>query len=546
MRDFGLRGVSPIWILPLLALAIGLWLVYRSFADAGVMAVIVFSDARGIEPGRTQVIYRGLPVGQVKAVEIAPDFQSVRASVEFDRIAAGQLKRNTRFWMVRARVSAGEVSGLETLVKGNHVGMLPGDGEDAREFVAVTEPPVAAGRDGGLKIRLIADSFDSLQPGSKVFHKGLEAGEVLDSTLDENGKVSINAVIKPGFAARVSTGARFYNVGGISLSADLSGVALHAAPLASILAGGVSFFVPDGDARGEPAAEGAVFTLYPDRERALNDGPLLTLQLDSAHGLREKSPIRYKGIDIGSIESLRPGADGNSVQAQARIRARYAADIGEHSRFWLVEPKLGLMETRNLGTLITGRYVAVDPISGNPGKHFRVALEPPRPAGRGPLKILLKADRAGSIKAGNRLFFRGVAVGEVAALHLATDAGSVLLETLVEDQYAPLVRDDSVFWRISGVSVDLGLFSGAKVQTGSLQTIMEGGIAFATPGAPSATADGEMSVQTLIGDIAVASADDAAPTHASPGARAKPGAEFPLLDEAPDDWEKWRPGIHLD
>jgi len=244
---------------------------------------------------------------------------------------------------------------------------------------------------------------------------------------------------------------------------------------------------------------------------------------------------------------MRLGKEGKAVEAKARVKRRYADLIREHTRFWLVEPKLGLMETRNLGTLVTGSYIAVEPGKGHHAHRFRVAPEPPKAATGRRLNVVLKADRLGSIKVGDKVFFRGIAVGKVAGAALAHDSASVRIDTLIEHRYAPLVRKNSRFWRISGISVDLGLFSGAKIHTGSLETIMQGGIAFATPGAIDASGHGkeEMQEQQMLGDIPVAVVKSKRAHKGRPGKRVKSGAEFDLFDEAQDEWHQWKPKIKL-
>ena len=71
------RGIPFIWILPLLAALIGGGLVIKSMMDAGVPIEIIFDTAEGIEAGKTKLMYRGLEVARVKAVELNPDLQSV-------------------------------------------------------------------------------------------------------------------------------------------------------------------------------------------------------------------------------------------------------------------------------------------------------------------------------------------------------------------------------------------------------------------------------------------------------------------------------------
>ena len=99
---------------------------------------------------------------------------------------------------------------------------------------------------------------------------------------------------------------------------------------------------------------------------------------------------------------------------------------------------------------------------------------------------------------------------------LGPTSDRVLIHILIEPRYAPLVRTGTRFWNASGIGVDAGLFKGVKVRTESLEALLEGGIAFATPNNP------EM------------------------GGPAKAGQTFALHDEPNDQWLQWVPKIALE
>ena len=106
-------------------------------------------------------------------------------------------------------------------------------------------------------------------------------------------------------------------------------------------------------------------------------------------------------------------------------------------------------------------------------------------------------------------------MGKVTGYELGQTADRVLIHILIEPKYAPLVRSGSRFWNTSGFGLDFGLFKGATVRTESLETLVAGGIAFATP-------DGER-----MGNAALAK------------------QTFPLFDKFEDEWLTWAPKIPL-
>ena len=132
------------------------------------------------------------------------------------------------------------------------------------------------------------------------------------------------------------------------------------------------------------------------------------------------------------------------------------------------------------------------------------------------MRLVLSAPRRGSIKPGVIVSYREVPVGKVVDFELGPTSDRVLIHVLIEPRYAPLVRSGSRFWNASGIGVDAGLFKGVKVRTESLEALLEGGIAFATPNNP------EM------------------------GGPAQPGQTFALFDEPQEAWMQWAPKIVLE
>ena len=176
------------------------------------------------------------------------------------------------------------------------------------------------------------------------------------------------------------------------------------------------------------------------------------------------------------------------------------------------------MKTANLETLVTGQYLEVQPAPKDrgPQSHF-VALDqaPDATVPEAGLRLVLSAARRGSLKEGVPVTYREVTVGKVTGYELGNTADRVLVHILIEPRYAPLVRSGSRFWNSSGFGVDFGLFKGATIRTESLETLVQGGIAFATPD------DDKM------------------------GNQARPQQTFPLFDKFEEEWLQWAPKIPL-
>ena len=239
---------SAIWVLPLIALLIGGWLGWRAYNEAGIEIQVTFETGEGLQAGKTEVIYKGMSIGKLTALELddSGEQRGVRATLEMDKRVEHQLLSNTRFWLVKPSVSLAGITGLETLVSGNYIAASPGDGEPARKFTALNEPPPLADTAPGLHLTLKAERLGSLNRDSPVFYKQIQVGRVKSyALLEDQNQVEVKVFIQPEFASLVRKHTRFWNASGVSIDAGLSGVTVRTESLASIVAGGIAFATPE-------------------------------------------------------------------------------------------------------------------------------------------------------------------------------------------------------------------------------------------------------------------------------------------------------------
>jgi paraquat-inducible protein B len=403
------------------------------------------------------------------------------------------------------------------LVKGNFIAVRPGEkgGAPKREFAARAKAPPLDVRAPGLHLVLTSDNLGSLDVGSPVLYRQVRVGSVQSYQFSrDQQKVVVGVHIEQPYANLVNSSSRFWNASGISLSGGLSGIEVRSESLQSLLAGGIAFETPDPQA---PAAKRIPrFALHKDRDSAIQRGTQIEIRLERGDGLSAGTAIRYKGLDVGEVDSVALSEDLQHVVLHARITAAEAHIARAGTRFWVVRPELGIMRTANLDTLVTGPYLEVAPGKAGAAVQTRFVGQErePQRAGEG-LTLVLSAARLGSIKPGNAVTYREVKVGEVVDYALGPTADRVLIKVLIEPQYAPLVHTASRFWETSGFGVDFSLFKGASLRTDSLESLIEGGVAFATP-------DGEQM-----------------------GRRALPGQTFALFKEPQDEWFGWAPKIEL-
>ena len=155
-----------IWIIPILAVLVGLGLAVKVVMERGPTITITFKTGDGLEAGKTHVKYKDVDVGVVKAVALSADHQAVIATVQLDKDAGDFLLDDTRFWTVRPRITASGVTGLGTLLAGPFIAVDVGKATSKRkEFVALDVPPIVTGDTPGREFILRASDLGSHEIG---------------------------------------------------------------------------------------------------------------------------------------------------------------------------------------------------------------------------------------------------------------------------------------------------------------------------------------------------------------------------------------------
>lgn len=395
--------MSPVWVIPIVAIALAGYLGYRTFTETGPVITLYFETAEGLEAGKTRIKFKSVEVGTVTDIEVRHEDPQIVVTCQLDQKAAGHVLEGSEFWVVRARIGAGGVSGLGTLLSGAYINFVPGppDGPKQLTFVGLEDPPEMGPDDPRLRVFVHARDGGSLSPGSPVSYRKIEVGSVGATQLSKDKQgVEIEILIEPQHAELVRSNSHFWNVGGIEFSVGLGKAEVHTDSLVALLMGGLAFDSPAG---GKPAAKDAKFLLYDSRQEIDNAG-------------------------------------------------------------WLY----------------------------------------------GGLEIVVEAVELGGAKEGDFVYYKEERVGSVVSTALSNDSRRVRIHLNILSRYASLVRSNSVFWNAGGISADLGL-TGLHIHTESLEALLAGGIAFATPN--------------------------------SPGGRVKSGSVFKLHPEVKDDWLKWSPTI---
>ena len=302
------RGISIVWLVPLLALAVGGWLVYKAITEKGPTITITFKSAAGLEAGKTKIKYKDVELGQVVSIDLDENLSEVILKAELVKKAENFISQNTRFWVVRARVSAGSVTGLGTLFSGAYIGLDPGaPGQLATHFTGLEIPPVVTTDLPGSHFQLRSASLGSLNIGDLVYFRRIEVGRIVSYKLDEDGQaVTIKIFIHDPHHELVRKNTRFWNASGLDFSITADGIQVNTESFMSIMVGGIAFDTHPDQPPGEPAAENAVFELFKNHEstteKIYTRKNRWLLYFDGGvRGLQEGAPVELQGIQIGQV-----------------------------------------------------------------------------------------------------------------------------------------------------------------------------------------------------------------------------------------------------
>jgi len=370
------RAPSIVWLIPLVTLCIGLWLVVKTISGKGPEITISFKTAEGIKAGKTVVKYKNVQIGMVESLRFSKRFDHIVLSVRMDPEAKVFLHRDTQFWVVRPHLSLRGISGLGTLVSGAYIDIAPGHGSVQYHFVGLDEPPAVNSDADGRRITLLAEKLGSLEVGSPIYYQGIQAGEVLGYELaNDQHSVFVYAFIKAPYDELVHGNSHFWNVSGVDVSVGADGFQVHTPSLLSLIYGGIAFDSQKAADSPDEDVSSLIFSLYDNYDQIIEKAYTHKLRFvaffdQSVRGLAVGAPVEFKGIKVGHVADVR--LEFNSKDSSflipvvldiepERIINRNKSETKTKYQILQTLVKLGLRAQLQTGSLLTGKmFVALD------------------------------------------------------------------------------------------------------------------------------------------------------------------------------------------
>jgi paraquat-inducible protein B len=320
------RSFSIIWVVPIIALLIGGWLAFKAISEKGPEITIKFESADGLEANKTKIKYKDVEIGTVTGIRLMDNLSGVVVTAEMSKGAEAYVTDKTQFWVVRARVAAGEVSGLGTLFSGAYIGCNPSkEGKSARQFTGLEKPPVLTAGLPGRHFILESETLGSLDIGSPVYYRGIKVGQVIAYDFDDAAEsVDIRVFVHAPYHEKVLQGTRFWNASGIDFTLNTEGVKVDTQSMVSIMLGGVAFDLQKHLDFGQQAEEERVFKLYAShdetKEKTYNLKRYYMMYFDqSVRGLAPGAPVELRGIKLGEVVDVKLEMNADNLSARIAV-----------------------------------------------------------------------------------------------------------------------------------------------------------------------------------------------------------------------------------
>ncbi|MRI34840.1 paraquat-inducible protein B [Endozoicomonas sp. OPT23] len=376
------RKWSSIWLVPIVALIIGASMLFQHISNQGPEIILKLPTAEGIEEGKTPIKALNVTVGTITNITLSKNYDHIIAKARMNHDAARMLKEDTLFWVVKPRIGAEGISGLETLLSGAYLELQPGSSKAKRDrYTVLDQPPIAPPNTKGIRLVLTHREAEKLSVGDPVLYEGFTVGRVEQTSFDiEDRQAHYQLFIFAPYDRLVSSESYFWQSSGIDMKLDTEGIEVKVDSLESLLKGGVTFAsLSDSRSKPEPAEQMQQFRLFDDANQVkegMYDKYLEFVLLfdESIRGLKPKAPVEYRGIRIGTVmkvllrnqsEVINLGSHSIPVLVRIELGRVYGAittkELSGLKAAMDGEFKRGLKAKLKTGNLITGAlYIDTD------------------------------------------------------------------------------------------------------------------------------------------------------------------------------------------
>lgn len=369
------NSISAIWIVPIVALVIALWMLFQFINNKGPEITIIMPTAEGINIGKTEIKSLNVKVGMVTDITLSENYDHIKIKAQMNKDTERMLNDKTQFWVVKPRVGSAGISGLETILSGAYIQIQPGESTTKKlDFTALELPPITPLSSKGVRVLLSHDKAGKLNIGDPVSYQGFTVGRVEKTSFDLAEKKALYQLfIFEPYDGLLLSGSQFWLTSGIDVKLNADGFNVQVDSLQSLLSGGVTFGIPAGEDVGQPFDDELVKLPLFDNYEQVKEGLYkqyvkFIMEFDeSIRGLTAGAPVEYRGIRIGTVLETpydvafsENNASSNKIQILVKLELGRLFDKGSNISLNTFQQafeqhfKNGLKGKLETGNLLTG------------------------------------------------------------------------------------------------------------------------------------------------------------------------------------------------
>ncbi|KZN58388.1 intermembrane transport protein PqiB [Pseudoalteromonas luteoviolacea] len=375
---------SVIWIVPIIAILITGWMLYQHQSNKGHVIFLKMENADGIIAGKTEVKVRSVQVGIVESLRLQIEQNAVIATIRINKHYDSLLTEDAKFWTVKPRVDETGISGLNTLLSGVYIELLPGESDSSASLFTMQDQPALISPDvDGVRYSLTAANAEVLDVGTGIFFRNYKIGQVESAKFNEKTlEMDYGIFINSPYDELISKNVIFWVNSGVEVDLSTEGIRVSTGSLSKLIKGGISVDYPPAAEADEIARENTQYKLHKNfavaLERRFDLFELYLIEFEqSIKGLRPGAPVEYRGMRIGTVEQVpaqlvRDGQplyfqqDNTSIPVLIKVEYGRIYDVDEQAKqYWQgnIEKwiKNGLRASLKSGNLLTGAvYIELD------------------------------------------------------------------------------------------------------------------------------------------------------------------------------------------
>ena len=358
--------LTSIWIVPVVALIIAMWLAWQYYSQLGPEIRIIFPKNEGLQAGQSQIKYKDVPVGKVTRIELTEDGKGVVVHARMDKMAADYLNDTTKFWIVKPEVGITGVSGLETLISGTYINMYAQKKTHTKnQFYGLTHA-FRKNTEGEYFVLKAPEAY-TVTKGTPVYFKNLQAGQVEYVTVGLDGKsVEFIVFVDKEFVPYIHKDSKFWVMSTLDVDISSGRLDVNVAPLTNLVHSGIEFSSRGND-KNDTIPDKFSFYLYKNsalaNEKKIGEGGAAVktykmITYDPVAKLNVNAPVRYEGFDVGHVKDMQLQYEPDSH----KIKGEILLDIDTSS---FGDEKSGEKNLREaVAEGLRARVTPTDPITG--------------------------------------------------------------------------------------------------------------------------------------------------------------------------------------